>query len=87
MGLGKTVEIAALILSRPAPPLQTAHQTTADGLLISRYDNLPAGHFLGSGCYMGSVHDFVSTKLSPNPQVAEHPSSLCVASLLCMILT
>lgn len=36
MGLGKTVEIAALILSRPAPPLQPAHQTTADGLLISR---------------------------------------------------
>lgn len=37
MGLGKTVEIAALILSRPAPALQTVHQTTADGLLISRY--------------------------------------------------
>ena len=36
MGLGKTVEIAALILSRPAPPLQSEHNTTADGLLISR---------------------------------------------------
>ena len=36
MGLGKTVEIAALILSRPAPPLQSGHKTTADGLLLSR---------------------------------------------------
>lgn len=37
MGLGKTVEIAALMLSRPAPELQPAHQTTSDGLLVSRY--------------------------------------------------
>ncbi|KAL3157879.1 hypothetical protein ABBQ32_012289 [Trebouxia sp. C0010 RCD-2024] len=36
MGLGKTVEIAALMLSRPAPELQPAHQTTSDGLLVSR---------------------------------------------------
>ncbi|KAA6425323.1 MAG: SNF2 family DNA-dependent ATPase [Trebouxia sp. A1-2] len=34
MGLGKTVELAALILSRPAPPF--AGTTTADGLLVSR---------------------------------------------------
>ena len=37
MGLGKTVEIAALVLSCPAPPLQAKHELTADGLLISRY--------------------------------------------------
>ncbi|KAL0052446.1 hypothetical protein WJX82_002358 [Trebouxia sp. C0006] len=34
LGLGKTVDLAALILSRPAPPL--AGTTTVDGLLVSR---------------------------------------------------
>lgn len=37
MGLGKTVEVAALVLSRPAPPLQSNQEMTADGQLISRY--------------------------------------------------
>ncbi|DBB09876.1 TPA: hypothetical protein ACH3X3_001489 [Trebouxia sp. C0006] len=36
MGLGKTVEVAALVLSHPAPPLQSTHKTTADGLIASR---------------------------------------------------
>ncbi len=37
MGLGKTVEIAALVLSNPAPPpLQTEDETTAEGLIVSR---------------------------------------------------
>ncbi len=36
MGLGKTVEVRALVLSHPAPSLQPAC-TTADGLLLSRY--------------------------------------------------
>ncbi len=36
MGLGKTVEIAALVLSRPAPSLQISAVTTADGLFVSR---------------------------------------------------
>ncbi len=36
MGLGKTVEIAALVLSRPAPSLQMTGVTTADGLFVSR---------------------------------------------------
>ena len=37
MGLGKTVEVAALVLSHPMPALQLQQETTADGLLISRY--------------------------------------------------
>ena len=36
MGLGKTVEVAALVLSHPAPPVQSTRETTGDGLIVSR---------------------------------------------------
>ncbi|KAL0020479.1 hypothetical protein WJX77_009137 [Trebouxia sp. C0004] len=36
MGLGKTVEVAALVLSHPAAPLQSTCETTRDGLIASR---------------------------------------------------
>jgi len=36
MGLGKTVEVAALVLSHPAAPLQSTRETTRDGLIASR---------------------------------------------------
>ena len=36
MGLGKTVEVTALLLSNPAPALQPEQETTADGLVVSR---------------------------------------------------
>ena len=36
MGLGKTVEVAALVLSHPAPPLQSTPETTAEGLIVSK---------------------------------------------------
>lgn len=36
MGLGKTVEIAALVLSNPAPPLQPQQAVTEQGHLVSR---------------------------------------------------
>ena len=40
MGLGKTVEVAALVLSHPAPPLMPEGIFTADGLLVSGFTPL-----------------------------------------------